>query len=158
MPGGQPTKYRALFATQAKKLCELGATDAELADFFEVTISTVRLWMVTHPKFSDSVNSGKDSWDDRIERSLAQRAKGYSHDEDDIRTMKVLEIVDGQPVVFDKIVITPTRKHYPPETTAAIFWLCNRRREKWKRNLEQGPETNEDLAAALKTLAEKLPV
>lgn len=32
---GRPTKYRPEFAEQARKLCLLGATDKELADFFE---------------------------------------------------------------------------------------------------------------------------
>ena len=29
-------------------------------------------------------------------------------------------------------MIIPTRKHHPPDTTAAIFWLKNRRRDDWR--------------------------
>lgn len=36
MPGGRPTKYKPEYVEQSAKLCALGATDMELADFFEV--------------------------------------------------------------------------------------------------------------------------
>jgi hypothetical protein len=32
-----------------------------------------------------------------------------------------------------QIVITPTIKHYPPDTTACLAWLHNRQRDKWQR-------------------------
>ncbi len=31
-----------------------------------------------------------------------------------------------------KPVIVPTVKHYPPDTTACIFWLKNRQRDRWR--------------------------
>ena len=55
-----------------------------------------------------------------MERSLFARANGYEHDEVDIR------------VVDKEIVQTPIRKYYPPDTTAAIFWLKNRRPDQWR--------------------------
>ncbi|MBL3206262.1 terminase, partial [Klebsiella pneumoniae] len=41
---GRPSKYKPEFAEQAKKLAVLGATDAQMADFFEVSVSTINLW------------------------------------------------------------------------------------------------------------------
>lgn len=117
---GRPTKYKAEYAKQAQHLTKLGATDAELAEFFGVAISTVSLWKVQHKPFSESIRLGKDAADRRVEDSLYQRAMGYSHDEDDIR------VVNGE------IVVTPTVKHYPPDTTAAIFWLKNRKQQEWR--------------------------
>lgn len=140
---GRPTKYKAEYAKQAVKICALGATDDELADFFEVSRSTLSLWKVQHKAFSDALKLGKEPADERIERSLYHRASGYSHPEDDIR------VVNGE------ITITPTIKHYPPDTTACIFWLKNRRPEQWRSNPES--EGGEDLAGALSRLAEKLP-
>ena len=123
---GRPTKYKAEYAKQASKLCALGATDRDLADFFEVTVSTINLWKVSHKAFSDSLKQGKNPADDRVEMSLYHRAIGYSHEEDDIR------VIDGE------IVITPMIKHYPPDTTAGIFWLKNRRPEQWRANPDGG--------------------
>lgn len=121
---GRPSKYRAEFAEQAAKLCKLGATDAQLADFFGVSVSTINLWKVQHPKFSESIKVPKAEADERVEQSLYRRATGYEHDDIDIR------VIDGA------VVQTPIRKHYPPDTTAAIFWLKNRQPEQWRDKQE----------------------
>ena len=78
MVAGRPSSYRKEFAKQAEKLCELGATDMELAVFFEVNVSTIYRWKHTQPKFCEALKVGKDFLDDRVERSLYQRAVGYS--------------------------------------------------------------------------------
>jgi uncharacterized protein YjcR len=55
----RPTKYQEAYAEQARKLCLLGYTDAELADFFEVSESTINKWKLDYPKFSESIKKGK---------------------------------------------------------------------------------------------------
>lgn len=120
MAGGRPSKYRPEFAQQAKKLCELGATDAQLADFFEVSVSTINLWKINYPEFSESISVPKEIADARVEQSLYRRAMGYEHDEMDIR------VVNGE------IVETPIRKYYPPDATSMIFWLKNRKPADWR--------------------------
>ena len=40
---GRPTKYKEEYAEQAYKLCLLGAKDKEMADFFQVSLSTLNL-------------------------------------------------------------------------------------------------------------------
>lgn len=111
---GRPSKYKPEFAEQAAKLCALGATDAQMADFFGVAVSTIALWKVQHKDFSDAIKVPKEEADQRVEQSLYRRALGYEHDEVDIR------------VVGGEIVKTEIRKTYPPDTAAAIFWLKNR--------------------------------
>ena len=126
MAGGRPSKYKPEFVKQAEKLCRLGATDAEMADFFQVTLSTLSLWKVKHQEFSEALKLGKEVADKRVEEALYNRALGYSHEDTDIR------VVDGA------IMETPMIKHYPPDTTAAIFWLKNRKPDEWrdKRDIE----------------------
>lgn len=116
----RPSKFKPEFIAQAEKLCKLGATDMELADFFDVEVRTLYRWKADNEAFCQALKSGKDEADDRVERSLYARANGYEHDEVDIR------------VVAGAIVQTPIRKYYPPDTTAAIFWLKNRRADKWR--------------------------
>jgi hypothetical protein len=120
----RPTKYKAEYAKQAAKLCRLGATDAQLAEFFEVAVSTVALWKVQYKGFSDALKLAKKEADSRVEQSLYQRACGYEHDEVDIR------------VVDHAIVQTEIRKFYPPDTTACIFWLKNRKPAEWRDKVE----------------------
>ena len=141
---GRPSKYRPEYADQARKLCELGATDADLASFFNVAVSTVSLWKVVHEAFSDALKASKAKADDAVERSLFQRAIGYEHDETDIR------------VIAGRVVKTPIRKHYPPDPTSMIFWLKNRRPEEW-RDRREGDGNTDDVARALSELIGRLP-
>lgn len=138
MAGGRPTKYKPEYVEQGKKLAQLGATDAEMADFFQVAISTLALWKVQHQEFSDALKLGKDVADKRVEEALYNRALGYSHEETDIR------VVDGV------ITETPMIKHYAPDTTAAIFWLKNRKPTEWrdKQEIEISGSLAEKLAKA----------
>lgn len=117
---GRPSKYQEQFAEQARKLCLLGATDKELADFFEVAEDTIHEWKKVHSEFSESVKRGKTQADADVADRLYQRAMGYEHPEIDVR------------VVMGAIVQTPIRKIYAPDPTAAIFWLKNRQRDKWR--------------------------
>lgn len=121
---GRPTKYQEQYAEQARKLCLLGATDKELADFFEVAEDTIHEWKKVHSEFSESVKRGKTQADADVADRLYQRAMGFEHPEVDIR------------VVAGSIVQTPIRKIYAPDPTAAIFWLKNRQREKWRDKLD----------------------
>lgn len=116
----RPTKFKPEYITQAEKLCALGATDIELADFFGVDIRTLYRWKADNDEFCHALKAAKEVADERVERSLFARANGYEHDEVDIR------VVGGQ------LVQTPIRKFYPPDTTAAIFWLKNRRPDQWR--------------------------
>ena len=120
MPAGRPSSYKPEYAAQAEKLCKLAATDIEIADFFEVDVRTIYRWKEAHEEFSQALKTGKELADERVERSLFSRATGYEHDEVDIR------------VIGQEIVQTKIRKYYPPDTTAGIFWLKNRRPAEWR--------------------------
>lgn len=116
----RPSKFKPEFVQQAEKLAKLGATDIEIADFFGVEARTLYRWKAENEAFCQALKAGKEEADDRVERSLFARANGYEHDEVDIR-------------VVDKAVVqTQIRKYYPPDTTAAIFWLKNRRPAQWR--------------------------
>jgi len=130
LKSGQPTAYRPHFVEQAAKLCVLGATDMELADFFNVSLATITNWKNAHPEFLGALKSGKSFSDERVERSLFHKAIGYSFDAEEIFQYQ------------GEIVRTKVRKHIPPDTTAAIFWLKNRRKDRWRdvHKHEHGPQ------------------
>jgi len=116
----RPSKYKTEYNEQAYKLCLLGATDKQIADFFEVSEDTVNEWKKVYTEFSESLKRGKDEADAVIAQSLFHRAKGYEHPEDKIFND------DG------RAMVVPTIKHYAPDTTACIFWLKNRQKDKWR--------------------------
>lgn len=121
---GRPTDYREEYSLQAEKLCKLGATDAELADFFEVTEQTINNWKSDFPLFFESIKKGKSLADAEVADKLYKRATGYEHADVDIK------MYEGE------IIVTPLTKHYPPDTAAAIFWLKNRQSAKWRDRQE----------------------
>jgi hypothetical protein len=123
---GRPSGFRPEYAEQARKLCELGATDIELADFFEVSDRTIYRWQAKHPEFCQALKAGKVSADERVERSLYHKAVGYSYDAVKIITVAIGNN-QGSEVRHEKY-----REHVPPDTTAMIFWLKNRRPEAWR--------------------------
>lgn len=124
--GGRPTKYKVIYIQHAYKLALLGATDKELADFFEISESTLNEWKLKYPKFSESIKRGKQIADGEVADKLFKRATGYEHPDVDIK------------VVSGKIVKTTLTKHYPPDPVSMIFWLKNRQKKKWRDRVEQG--------------------
>lgn len=124
---GRPSLYRDEFAKQVAKLAQLGATDQEIADFFEVHVATVYRWKHDHPDFCEALKVGKEVVDNRVERSLYQRAIGYEQEE-----VKIF-----MPAGAEKPVYAPFRAKVAPDTTAAIFWLKNRRSGEWRDKTEQ---------------------
>ena len=125
-PGGRPPKYDPSFAEQARKLCNLGATDAEIANFFEVSVRTIYSWKLQHDEFLQALKRGKDEYDDLVEKRLFSRAVGYSQD-----AVKIF-----MPAGADEPVYAPYTEHVPPDVTAAIFWLKNRRPDQWRDRKE----------------------
>jgi hypothetical protein len=124
MSGGRPSKYEPRFSLQVKKLCRLGATNEEIAEFFEVAVSTIHEWRAEYPAFSDALKAGKATADAEVAHKLFRRATGYSH-----QATKFF--------MFEGAVITEDfTERYPPDTTACIFWLKNRRPDLWRDKIE----------------------
>jgi hypothetical protein len=119
---GRPTKYKPEYVQFAKPLAKSGATDADLADAFQVRISTIRLWMNIYPEFSEAIRVGKDAANKRVERSLYERANGYNYE-----AVKVfMPAGSKQPVIVHYI------EHCPPDVGAAFIWLKNRDPDRWR--------------------------
>lgn len=137
---GRPSSYRAEYAEQARKICLLGATDEFLANFFGISVATVNKWKEDHPDFSEALKDGKDRADAEVANSLYRRALGYSCDA--VKIVTVSRSSDPakpeQKTVEHDLVAY--REHYPPDTTACIFWLKNRQKHRWrdKHDVEHG--------------------
>lgn len=55
---------------------------------------------------------------------MFERATYYSHPDTHISNFQ------------GDITVTPLTKHYPPDTTACIFWLKNRKPKDWRDKVE----------------------
>ncbi len=131
--GGRPTAYLEVYNEQARKLCLMGYTDVELAEFFGVCERTLNNWKKEHPAFLQSLKDGKENADAEVTVGLYERAKGYQHVE-----TKVFNN-NGEIVTYDVV------KKYPPDPLAIKYWLNNRQPKRWREKVEQevGSESNQ---------------
>ena len=148
----RPSKYDPAFCDQTRKLCKLGATDIEVADFFGVSVATLNNWKAAHPAFLEALKEGKTEADARVVDSLYHRAVGYSFDSE-----KVFQF-QGE------VIRAPIREHVPPDTTACIFWLKNRQAADWRDKQEHehrfgttSEMSDEELAAIVRRSRERTP-
>jgi DNA-binding XRE family transcriptional regulator len=129
------SKYKHEYNEQAYRLCLLGATDEEMAEFFHVTEQTVNNWKTDYPSFFASIKEGKITADAGMAESLYKRGRGYQYTE--VRTKQELVnndeddsgIADGEMKIVE---VTTTVKEMAPDTGAAFIWLKNRRPGNWR--------------------------
>ncbi|MDT0507524.1 helix-turn-helix domain-containing protein [Novosphingobium sp. MMS21-SN21R] len=93
-----------------------------MADFFGVDVRTIYRWKHAHDAFCQALKGGKAICDERVERSLYQRAIGYEQEE-----VKIFMPANALEPVY-----APFRAKVAPDVTAAIFWLKNRRSQDWR--------------------------
>ena len=129
-PGrGRPTDFKPEYVEQVAKLCELGATDEEIGNFFEVSTRTIYRWKNEYPEFCQALKIGKDAADQRVERSLYQKATGYYVVEQESHKLKIDQHKE-------EIEVVDVEKYVQPDTTAGIFWLKNRKGAEWRDKKE----------------------
>ena len=110
-----------------------GLTEKEISEKIGINPDTLNEWKNRFPEFSDAIKKNKEWADRRVENSLFKRATGYEY------------VEETQELRFDKntgeYVLKTTKrvkKHMPPDTTAQIFWLKNRKPASWRNNPENG--------------------
>lgn len=122
---GRKSGFKEEYVQLAENYALLGATDEELADFFNVNVATLNRWKKQFPEFCESLKKGKAVADSNVASKLYNRAIGYD--------CKATKIVTYEGKVTDQVEYV---EHYPPDTTAAIFWLKNRQPGKWRDKKE----------------------
>src|ERR1044072_7968440 len=73
---GPASGFKPEYCKLARKFCILGATNEQLAELFEVSLSTVGAWLVQFPEFKQAVNQGRAVADADVAESLYSRATG----------------------------------------------------------------------------------
>lgn len=109
-----------------------GLTDEQIAKNMNINPATLYDWKNKYPKFSEALKKGKEIIDYQVENALLKRALGYDYQEEKVEVSEK----DGRKVI--QVI-----KHVPADTTAQIFWLKNRRPDKWRdkpENKDSGSE------------------
>lgn len=126
----RPSKYDPVITpVLGRALAREGHTDEEIAIRLEppVSVATMNRWKVEHPEFRESLNEGKAIIDARVEEGLLQRALGYTVTE---TRLEAKADDSGKPMRGGKVI--KTTRQVSPDTTACIYWLKNRRPDKWR--------------------------
>lgn len=110
-----------------------GLTDEQIADNIGIAASTLYDWKNKYPEVSESLKKGKEVVDRQVENALLKRALGYEYDE-----------VKEKYEFGELTEKTVTKKRIPPDTTAQIFWLKNRKSHAWRDKQEHLDNTMED--------------
>ena len=98
-----------------------GLTDEQIAQNIRISRETLYAWKKKYPDISDALKRGKEIVDRQVENALLKRALGYEYEE----VKKKFECG----VMTERTV---TKKEVIPDTTAQIFWLKNRKPDKWR--------------------------
>lgn len=102
-----------------------GLTDEQLAGKMRINPATLYDWKKKYPKISEALKKGKEIVDIQVENALLKRALGYDYQEEKIEKSEK-----------DGVRVVQTLKHIPPDVTAQIFWLKNRRPDRWREKPE----------------------
>ena len=94
-----------------------GLTDEQIAGNMGIRRETLYAWCKKYSNISNTLKKGKEVVDRQVENALLKRALGYNYDE----------------VTMENGIETKrVTKEVIPDTTAQIFWLKNRRPDKWR--------------------------
>lgn len=136
-----------------------GLTDEQIAEQARINPATLYEWKKKYPEISEALKRGKEIVDIQVENALLKRALGYTYNEDKYISvpMELAEYTEKldqymnmykfeHPEATDSELML-VRERFPktkevlaerkvkevvPDTTAQIFWLKNRRPDRWR--------------------------
>lgn len=112
-----------------------GLIDKQIAKNMGVAESTLRNWKNNFPEIAEALRKGKEVVDREVENALFKSAIGFMQ-----KVKKPVRIreVEYDPISGKKIresekwVQVEEEIYVPPQVTAQIFWLKNRKPDQWR--------------------------
>ena len=123
---GQPgnfSSFQPRYSELARGYCLLGAGNAQLAQLFGISVTTLQTWINRHPEFAAAIEEGRTHADLLVATAYFRRAAGCT-----VKTRRVERetktLPDGS--VTTTVRETETVEDVPPDPTAARNWLMLR--------------------------------
>lgn len=123
-----------------------GLSEEQISKNMGISRSTLKEWKQRYPAISATLKKGKEVADIEVENALFKRATGYEVEETKVE-------IDSN----GKKHMVKITKHIAPDPTSIIYWLKNRRPEKWRDKPMPVKATEQEmdlLSAAFKELEE----
>lgn len=143
-----------------RKWAKKGLTDEQIASNAGISRSTLNEWKRKYPDIADALKSGKEIADEAVENALYQKAIGmevtdtqykmvkvdavklkaqrtkfmnrYKLDHPEASEKDILLAAAEEVPTYERIPILKIKKQLPPDATAAMFWLKNRKPEVYR--------------------------
>lgn len=114
-----------------------GLTDEQIAKNLNITPSTLYEWKKRFSEFSEALKRGKEVVDVEVENALLQKALGIRETIKKAVKLKEVNYENGKRVSEkERIEYADEEVYIPPDTTAGIFWLKNRKPAEWRDKSE----------------------
>lgn len=110
----------------------------DIAAKIGVSIQTLKAWRDKYPEIEEAIREGKEIVDYRVENALLKVALGYTTT--DVKTIISPPDKNGN----RSIRVEKTEKEIPPNPTAIMCWLNNRKPDQWKRNRDNVYQTKDE--------------
>jgi len=121
---GRKGKYTLEMPEKIRHWCMDGLTEKQICGKIGISEQAFSVWKHKYIELVEALKSGKEPVDNSVEDTLLKRAMGYDYEE----VSTSVQSKGGDQYTEVKKV----KKHIPPDVTAIIFWLKNRRPGAWR--------------------------
>jgi transposase-like protein len=152
-------KHEEWLTEDALTLIEGWARDGlslqQIAHNMGIADSTLRKWRDKFELISAAIKKGSAPVDYEVENAMLKSALGYTVKvKKPIKLKTKKQLKDKGTIEEERIEYTEEEVYIKPDTTAQIFWLKNRRPDKWRDRQDQVITSIEDLQPLAEMLNE----
>lgn len=128
-----------------------GLTDEQISKNIGINPKTLYQWKKKYDPISNALKRGKEVVDYEVENTLLKKALGGFVVEE-----QTIEELNARGEMTTRKV--KSKKYLPPDTTALIFWLKNRKPDVWmdRKAKEVGEDSNKMLAKYFELLDQEI--
>lgn len=131
-----------------------GLTDEQIAHNIGINVATLYDWKKKYTNIDNALKKGKEVVDIQVENALLKRALGYNQLVKKTFKIRKVKYSDGRKIEEkEELVDGYDEVHVPPDTTAIIYWLKNRKPKSW-RDKPQVDDSTQDILNGINTLTQ----
>ena len=109
-----------------------GCTDETIALKLGINRQTLYSWKNSYNDIANALKRGKEPVDIEVENALLKKATGFYQKITKVHKVKTVKMKDGMRLETEELVVKEEDVYFPPETVAQIYWLKNRKPDKWR--------------------------
>lgn len=118
-----------------------GLTDEQLANNIGINVATLYTWKKKYNEINEALKKGKEVVDIEAENALYKAGLGGYIEEEKTYISEVNGVVTKRKEIY--------KRYIKPDVAALIFWLKNRKSDKWRDKPKDVTETTEEKIASI---------